>query len=193
MASDTQRNLLPLLFVRLLGLLRLVGRITAYDAPASVLRGYTAQEMSIWRETINHFDSIKIGLTATPAAHTTALFGPPVFRYTVEQAILDGYLVARIEPVKEGADIEGMVGRAWRTSLLAGADHVTREALAGVVATFMPSTQGLERELQETAAMLECTDSQFLPPSILEKMAAEGGRGKLQARLTALKQIVKEL
>ena len=92
-----------------------------------------------------------------------------------------------------GADIEGMVGRAWRTSLLAGADHVTREALAGVVATFMPSTQGLERELQETAAMLECTDSQFLPPAILEKMAAEGGRGKLQARLTALKHIVKDL
>ena len=92
-----------------------------------------------------------------------------------------------------GADIEGMVGRAWRTSLLAGADHVTREALAGVVSTFMPSTQGLERELQETAAMLECTDSQFLPPAIVEKMAAEGGRGKLQARLTALKQIVKEL
>ena len=92
-----------------------------------------------------------------------------------------------------GADIEGMVGRAWRTSLLAGADHVTREALSSVIATFMPSTQGLERELQETAALLECTDSQFLPPAILEKMAAEGGRGKLQARLTALKQIVKDL
>src|SRR5262249_48818365 len=92
-----------------------------------------------------------------------------------------------------GADIEGMVGRAWRQSLLAGADHVTREALADVVAQVMPSTQGLERELQETAAMLECTDRQFLPPAILEKMAAEGGRGKLQARLTALKQIVKEL
>jgi type I restriction enzyme R subunit len=61
-------------------------------------RGYTAQEMSIWRETINHFDAIKIGLTATPAAHTTAVFGPPVFRYTVEQAILDGYLVD-YEPV----------------------------------------------------------------------------------------------
>ena len=61
-------------------------------------RGYTAQEMSIWRETINHFDAIRIGLTATPAAHTTALFGPPVFRYTVEQAILDNYLVD-YEPV----------------------------------------------------------------------------------------------
>ena len=92
-----------------------------------------------------------------------------------------------------GADIEGMVGRAWRASLLAGADHVTCEALADVVAQFMPSTQGLERELQETAAILECTDRQFLPPAMLAKTAEEGGRAKLQARLTALKQIVKEL
>ena len=92
-----------------------------------------------------------------------------------------------------GADIEGMVGRAWRTSLLAGADHVTREALAEVVAQFMPSTQGLERELQETAAILECTDRQFLPPAILEKIGGEGGRARLQERLTALKQIVKAL
>jgi SpoVK/Ycf46/Vps4 family AAA+-type ATPase len=92
-----------------------------------------------------------------------------------------------------GADIEGMVGRAWRTSLLAGADHITKEALAAVVQQFMPSTQGLERELQETAAMLECTDRQFLPPSIAAKMAVEGDRAKLQERLTALKQLVKEL
>lgn len=61
-------------------------------------RGYTAREMSVWRDTLNHFDAIKIGLTATPAAHTTALFGAPVFRYTVEQAILDGFLVD-YEPV----------------------------------------------------------------------------------------------
>ena len=92
-----------------------------------------------------------------------------------------------------GADIEGMVGRAWRTSLLAGADHITQEALAQVVAQFMPSTQGLERELQETAAILECTDRQFLPAAILEKTDGEGGRGKLQARLTALKQLVNQL
>ena len=92
-----------------------------------------------------------------------------------------------------GADIEGIVGRAWRTSLLAGADHVTTEALAGVVDQFMPSTQGLERELQEMAAILECTDRQFLPPAIRDKMAADGGRAAIQARLTALKQIVKDL
>jgi SpoVK/Ycf46/Vps4 family AAA+-type ATPase len=92
-----------------------------------------------------------------------------------------------------GADIEGMVGRAWRISLLAGSDRITNEALSQVISQFMPSTQGLERELQETAAMLECTDRQFLPEAIVAKMEAEGGRGKLQARLTALKQIVEEM
>src|SRR6266446_6533775 len=56
-------------------------------------RGYTAQATSIWRNTLQHFDSIRIGLTATPAAHTIAMFGEPVFRYGVEQAILDNWLV----------------------------------------------------------------------------------------------------
>lgn len=92
-----------------------------------------------------------------------------------------------------GADIEGMVGRALRESLLAGQDHVTRAALATVVDQFMPSTQGLERELQELAAVIECTDRQFLPATIAQKLQAEGGRGALQARLTALKQLVKQL
>ena len=61
-------------------------------------RGYTAQETSIWRDTLQHFDAIRVGLTATPAAHTVALFGEPVFRYGVEQAIRDGFLVD-YEPV----------------------------------------------------------------------------------------------
>ncbi|MHB8894945.1 MAG: type I restriction endonuclease subunit R [Candidatus Geothermincolia bacterium] len=56
-------------------------------------RGYTMQETSIWRDTIGHFDAVKIGLTATPAAHTVALFHEPVYRYGVEQAIRDGFLV----------------------------------------------------------------------------------------------------
>ena len=42
--NDTRRNYLPLLFVRLIGALHLVGRITRFDAPASVLRGYTLDE-----------------------------------------------------------------------------------------------------------------------------------------------------
>lgn len=56
-------------------------------------RGYTAKDTAIWRRTLDHFDAIKIGLTATPAVHTSAYFGKPVYRYTTEQAVQDGYLV----------------------------------------------------------------------------------------------------
>ena len=42
--NDTRRHYVPLLFVRLLAALRLVGRITRFDAPASIRRGYTTEE-----------------------------------------------------------------------------------------------------------------------------------------------------
>jgi SpoVK/Ycf46/Vps4 family AAA+-type ATPase len=93
-----------------------------------------------------------------------------------------------------GADIEGVVGRALRRSLLAtagqGGRQITREALAEVLASFMPSTEGMEKELQETAAILECTDSQFLPPEITSKVETLGGRDKLQERLAVLRRMV---
>jgi len=56
-------------------------------------RGYTAQEESKWREVLKHFDGIRIGLTATPAAHTTAFFKEIVYRYDYERAVKEGYLV----------------------------------------------------------------------------------------------------
>lgn len=42
--NDTRRHRFPLLFVQLLCALRLFGRITRYDAPASIRRGYTDTE-----------------------------------------------------------------------------------------------------------------------------------------------------
>lgn len=42
--NDTRRHYAPLLFVLLVGALRLVGRITRFDAPASVRQGYTVSE-----------------------------------------------------------------------------------------------------------------------------------------------------
>lgn len=56
-------------------------------------RGYTSSELAIWRQTIEHFDAVKIGLTATPAAHTTAYFKDVVFRYEYERAVREGFLV----------------------------------------------------------------------------------------------------
>ena len=42
---------------------------------------------------IEYFDAVKIALTATPALHTTEIFGKPVFKYTYREAVVDGYLV----------------------------------------------------------------------------------------------------
>jgi type I site-specific restriction endonuclease len=47
----------------------------------------------MWRKTLDHFDAVKIGLTATPAKHTTAYFKDVVFRYEYERAVREGYLV----------------------------------------------------------------------------------------------------
>lgn len=43
--TDTRRHILPLVFMRILGALRLIGRITALDGPASVRQGYTVAEV----------------------------------------------------------------------------------------------------------------------------------------------------
>ncbi len=56
-------------------------------------RGYTSSELSVWRGTLDHFDAIKVGLTATPAAHTKAYFNEVVYRYEYERAVREGFLV----------------------------------------------------------------------------------------------------
>ena len=43
--TDTRRHHAPLLFVRFLGAVGAIGRITKFDAPASVLRAYTVPEV----------------------------------------------------------------------------------------------------------------------------------------------------
>jgi type I restriction enzyme R subunit len=56
-------------------------------------RGYTSSEVAIWRRVLDHFDAVKIGLTATPAAHTTSYFKDVVYRYEYELAVREGFLV----------------------------------------------------------------------------------------------------
>jgi SpoVK/Ycf46/Vps4 family AAA+-type ATPase len=88
-----------------------------------------------------------------------------------------------------GADIEGLVGRALRLSLLAGSETVTRASLAEVLEGFLPSIQGAEKEMQEVAAILECTDRHFLPPHVAKQLD-EMGRNGLQERFQALRRLV---
>lgn len=67
-------------------------------------RGYTARDDAVWRGVMNHFDAVKIGLTATPALHTLSLFNEVIFRYSMEEAVLDGWLVD-YEAVKIRSDV----------------------------------------------------------------------------------------
>lgn len=72
-------------------------------------RGYTAKESAIWRQAMDHFDAIKLGLTATPAAHTTAYFKDVVYRYDYERAIREGYLVDYdVVTIKSNVRMQGL-------------------------------------------------------------------------------------
>lgn len=67
-------------------------------------RGYSAKETGRWKSVLDYFDAVKIGLTATPATHSLAMFKHKVFTYGTEQAVLDGYLVD-YDAVKIRSDI----------------------------------------------------------------------------------------
>lgn len=60
--------------------------------------------ISSYRRIIDHFDAVKIALTATPALHTIDIFGgvdkTPVYRYSYRKAVIDGHLVDQEPPVK---------------------------------------------------------------------------------------------
>ncbi len=58
-----------------------------------------ADYISRYRRVLEHFDAVKIGLTATPAAHTTEIFGKPTYQYGYREAVIDGFLIDHEPPV----------------------------------------------------------------------------------------------
>lgn len=56
--------------------------------------------ISKYRRVLEHFDAVKIGLTATPAFHTVDIFGEPVFTYPYREAVIDGYLIDHEPPIR---------------------------------------------------------------------------------------------
>ncbi|MFI3213800.1 MAG: type I restriction-modification system endonuclease [Eubacteriales bacterium] len=54
--------------------------------------------LSKYRTVIEYFDAVKVALTATPALHTTEIFGKPVFNYSYREAVVEGYLVDHDAP-----------------------------------------------------------------------------------------------
>jgi len=59
-----------------------------------------SQYLSTYRRVLEHFDAVKVGLTATPAKHTTDIFEKPVFTYSYREAVAGDWLVDHEPPVR---------------------------------------------------------------------------------------------
>lgn len=56
--------------------------------------------ISKYRRILEYFDAVKIGLTATPAIHTSQIFGEPIYSYSYREAVIDGYLIDYEPPIQ---------------------------------------------------------------------------------------------
>jgi type I restriction enzyme R subunit len=123
-------------------------------------RGYTTAEESAWRNTLDHFDAVKIGLTATPAAHTTAYFHDVVYRYEYARAVRE----------IRGATRPGING------------PILKEVL---VPTPPPSEQGeIVRRVEELCALADRIDERVAKASagmdqLTASLLAKAFRGEL--------------
>lgn len=70
--------------------------------------------VSKYRRVLDYFAAVKIGLTATPALHTTEIFGAPVYTYSYREAVIDGFLVDHEPPFKIKTELseQGIVWNA---------------------------------------------------------------------------------
>lgn len=72
-----------------------------------------ADYISKYRRVLDHFDAVRIGLTATPAKHTTEIFGQPVFNYSYRQGVIDGFLIDHEPPYQISTKL-GKEGIHWQ-------------------------------------------------------------------------------
>ena len=88
-----------------------------------------SEYISKYRMVIDYFDAVKIALTATPALHTTQIFGNPVFNYSYREAVIDGYLVDHDAPhnIVSKLRIEGIQYKPGEQMVIV--DPVTGELL----------------------------------------------------------------
>lgn len=58
------------------------------------------QYLSSYRRVLDYFDAVKIALTATPAKHTSQIFGKPVYTYSYREAVADDWLIDHEPPIR---------------------------------------------------------------------------------------------
>lgn len=96
--------------------------------------------ISKYRRALDYFDAVKIGLTATPALHTTEIFGPPIYTYSYREAVIDGHLIDHEPPIciktqlsahgivwKKGEDVKVYQKRESQIELFKAPDEIKIE------------------------------------------------------------------
>jgi hypothetical protein len=78
-------------------------------------------------------------------------------------------------------------------ALVDSRSEVSPEDLDQALREFIPSAQGLEKEMQEVAAVLECTQMDFLNADWKAALESDGGRSQLQQQLTKMRNLVEQL
>lgn len=94
--------------------------------------------ISKYRRVLEHFDAVKIGLTATPALHTAQIFGDPIYTYTYREAVVDGWLIDHEPPIRfqtalakagitfeAGEDVELLDGKTGEVQNTAAPDELS--------------------------------------------------------------------
>ncbi|HEX4131003.1 MAG TPA: AAA family ATPase [Pirellulales bacterium] len=102
--------------------------------------------------------------------------------------------LAKISPDRNlsGADLESIVLAGRRAALAEKRDKLTAGDIERAADEFIPSAQGLEKEMQEIAAVLECTQRKFLTPAWRQRVAQPAGRTELQERMAAIRQLLEK-
>ncbi|WP_375177780.1 type I restriction-modification system endonuclease [Marinobacter mobilis] len=59
-----------------------------------------SQYLSSYRRVLDYFDAVKVALTATPAKHTSEIFGKPVYTYSYREAVADDWLIDHEPPIR---------------------------------------------------------------------------------------------
>jgi len=98
--------------------------------------------VSKYRKVLDYFDAVRIGLTATPALHTTEIFNRPVFTYSYREAVIDGHLIDHEPPVQFNTELK-QNGINWR--------------VGEEVAVYDTSTGQMDKEVLEDEVNIEVT------------------------------------
>ena len=97
-----------------------------------------------------------------------------------------------VSPERElsGADIESVVLNAKREMMAESRDVLEKADLELALDSFIPSAQGMEKDLQEMSAVLECTDRRFLTDHWRAELAKPTGRADLQRKVAATQELL---